>query len=194
MVKAMIGPPTMVFRYKGQRVDWTFSPEKVELDGVEVPAWVKERRHGVEGPDVVVKVAIRDGSPELVQLSFEVQPGQSEVREKHLRKLEVNWLATDLYSVFVAEFGEDPSRDESDRAMRVAEKFVERQRRPREYRVLNDDVLQKVAEIYRANFHHAPTKAVAKHFGIKERMASEYVVRARKANHLPPTKQGQKKA
>ena len=132
--------------------------------------------------------------PELVQLRFEVQPGQSEVGEKHVRKLEVNRLATDLYAVFVAEFGADPSRSEEARAMRVAEKFIERQRLPRDYRVLNDEVLQKVAEVYRNDIDHAPTKAVVKHFGVKDRMASTYVDRARKAKHLPPTKQGQKKA
>jgi hypothetical protein len=37
-------------------------------------------------------------------------------------------------------------------------------------------------------------KAVARAFGVKGRMASTYVDRARKAGHLPPTKQGQKKA
>jgi hypothetical protein len=78
--------------------------------------------------------------------------------------------------------------------MRVAEKFVERQRLPRDYRVLNDDVLRQVAEIYRANIKHAPTKAVAKHFGVKDRMASTYVDRARRAGHLPRTKQGKKQA
>lgn len=50
--------------------------------------------------------------------------------------------------MFVAEFGEDPSRDDEARAMRVAEKFVEHQRLPRDYRVLNDKVLREVAKIY----------------------------------------------
>ena len=62
------------------------------------------------------------------------------------------------------------------------------------HRVLNHHVLRLVAEIYRANIKHAPTKAVAKHFGLKDRMASTYVDRARKAGHLPPTKQGRKQA
>ena len=102
-------------------------------------------------------------------------------------------MAIDLYAVLVAEFGENPSRDDEARAMRIAEKFIERQRLPRDYRVLNDDVLRLVAEIYRANIKHAPTQAVAKHFGIKSRMASTYVDRARKRGFLSPTKQGQKK-
>ena len=184
----------LTFRYDGHLVDWRCSQDNVVVNGVEVPSWVQERRHGVSGPDLVVKVAVRDGAPEVTDLRFLSGEGQSEVRQKHLRAIDVDRLATDLYGVLVAEFGQNPSRDHEARAMRVAEKFIERQRLPRDYRVLTDDVLRKVAEVYRANINYAPTKAVAKHFGLKDRMASTYVDRARKAGYLPPTKQGQKKA
>ncbi|BBX25395.1 hypothetical protein [Mycolicibacterium alvei] len=191
---SMIGAPVFRFRYKGQLVDWEFSSETVEFNGVPVPKWATERRHGVGGPDLVIKVAVRDGSPEVVELSFEAKSGQTEVRQKHLRAVEVDQLASDLYAVFVAEFGENPSRDDESRAMRVAEKLIERQRLPRDYRIISDEMLRLVAEVYRTNIERAPTKAVAKHFGVKDRMASTYVDRARKKGFLPPTKQGQKKA
>jgi hypothetical protein len=168
--------------------------QQVDLGGVQVPAWITERRIGVDGPDLVVTVAIRDGSPDVTQVSFESSADQSEVRQKHLRALDVDRVAVDLYAALVAEFGENPTADASDRAMRAAEKVIEQQRLPREYRILTDDVLRKVAEVYRDNIKHGPTKAVAKHFGVKDRMASTYVDRARKAGHLPATKQGQKKA
>jgi hypothetical protein len=190
----MIGNAVIRFRYRGQLVDWQFAQETVEMNGVQVPVWAEERRHGVGGPDLVVKVAVRDGAPEIVELKFESGPEQGEVRQKHLRAVDVDRLASDLYAVFVAEFGENPTRDDEARAMRIAEKIIERQRLPRDYRVLNDDVLRKVAEVYRQNFEHAPTKAVAKHFALKDRMASTYVDRARKAGYLPPTKQGKKQA
>lgn len=51
-----------------------------------------------------------------------------------------------------------------------------------------------VAEVYRRNINGAPTQAVAKAFGVKSRMASTYVDRARQAGLLPQTKQGKKKA
>jgi hypothetical protein len=51
-----------------------------------------------------------------------------------------------------------------------------------------------VADVCRRNIHRAPTQAVARTFGVKPRMASTYVDRARQANYLPPTKQGKKKA
>jgi hypothetical protein len=54
--------------------------------------------------------------------------------------------------------------------------------------------LESVADVCRRNIHRAPTQAVARTFGVKPRMASTYVDRARQANYLPPTKQGKKKA
>ncbi|MDG5483341.1 hypothetical protein [Mycolicibacterium gadium] len=192
--KSTVGPITLRFRARGHLVEWQTSTEHVDLGGVEVPAWITERRIGVGGPDLVVTVAIREGSPDVTQVSFESNAEQSEVRQKHLRALDVDRIAVDLYAAFVAEFGENPTADARDRAMRAAEKVIEQQRLPRDYRILTDDVLRKVAEVYRENIKRGPTKAVAKHFGVKDRMASTYVDRARKAGHLPLTKQGQKKA
>jgi hypothetical protein len=129
-------------------------------------------------------------------LSFISAPHQNEVQEKHLRPVDVDRLATDLLAVWISYYFIDPDdpRDHGRSAERAAIKFLERQRLPREYRVITDDFLKSVAEVYRQNISHAPTKAVARAFGVKNRMASTYVDKARKAGHLPPTKQGQKKA
>jgi hypothetical protein len=194
VVNHRIGNIVLRYPRQGQLVDWQWSQETVVMDGVEVPTWVEERRHGVGEPDLVVKVAVRDGSPEVVRLSFEAYAGQGEVRQKHLRAVDVDRLAGDLYALFVADFGENPSRDDEARTMRLAEKFVERQRLPREYRVLNDEFLRRVADVYRENIGRAPTKAVARVFNVRDRMASTYVDKARKAGHLPATIQGKKKA
>ena len=99
-----------------------------------------------------------------------------------------------MYAVEVTDADYDAAPHVYAQAERIAEKFIERQRLPRDYRVITKDLLKKVAEMYRDNIHAAPTKAVAKHFGVKDRMASTYVDRARKAGYLPPTKQDQKKA
>ncbi len=61
-------------------------------------------------------------------------------------------------------------------------------------RRVNTELLRQVAEIYRANFDSAPTEAVARTFGVKQRMAHEYVRRARERGFLPPTTQGKKRA
>ena len=187
------GETTWRLWYEGQLVEWTKSHSYETIEGGEVPAWVSQRWHGEGEPDMFVKVAVRDGSPEVVELSFTSQAGQSEIRQKHLRAVDLDGLATQLYSLEVTDA--DPENPyEYELAERIAKKFIERQRRPRDYRVITDDFLKEVAEVYRENIHHAPTKAVAKRFDVKDRMASTYVDRARRAGFLPPTKQGKKKA
>lgn len=188
------GATTIRFRYEGQLIEWTKSHSYETIGGAKVPAWVSQRRHGRGGPDVFVKVAVRDGSPEVVELCFTSQPGQSEVQRKHLRAVDLARLASDLYAVEVTDADYSAEPFEYAAAERIADKFIERQRLPRDYRVITKDFLKKVAEVYRDNIQHAPTEAVAKHFGVKIRMASTYVDKARRAGYLPPTKQGQKRA
>jgi hypothetical protein len=60
-------------------------------------------------------------------------------------------------------------------------------KRPRRRNRITADFLRQVAGIYRANFDAAPTQAVARAFRVKQRMAHEYVRRARERGFLPPT-------
>jgi hypothetical protein len=183
---------TVRLMFEGQLITRTTARALETMGDVEVPAWVSQRQHGQGEPDIFVKVAVRDGSPEVVELSFISQPGQTEVREKHLRAIDVGALAAELYAVEVTGWDDDLLTSENSEL--IARKIVERQRLPREYRVMSDDFLKQVAKVYRENIRRAPTKAVAKAFRVKDRMASTYVDRARRKGFLPPTKQGQKKA
>ena len=188
------GETTVKFWHDGQLIEWTRSHAHDTIDGVKVPAWVSQRRYGKGNPDMFVKVAVRDGAPEVVEFSLISQPGQREVRRMHLRDVDVEKLAAELYSFDVNEADPDDGPAAYAMGQRMADKFIERQRRPRDYRVINDPFLQKVAQVYRANIQGAPTKSVAKHFQVKDRMASKYVDKARRAGYLHKTKQGQKKA
>jgi hypothetical protein len=128
-----------------------------------------------------------------------------EIRQVDLRSIEVNTFVIDLvaalslgierhkddptlvrFHIGVAEAGGFPTT--------VARRFVERQRRGPGLRDITPELLQRVAEVYRANIDHATTLAVAKTFGVKSRMASTYVQRARERGYLPPTTQGKKQA
>ena len=189
------GKTSVTLSHEGQVVEWTRAHRYQNIADIEVPAWVSQQVYGTEGtPEIFVKVAVRDGSPRVVELTFRSRPGQSEVRQKHLRAIDLEQLVSDLYASEVSEADYDSPPAEYATAMRTAKKFIERQRRSREYRLITNEFLIEVAEVYRENIQHAPTKAVAKAFGVKDRMASTYVDKARKAGHLPPTKQGQKKA
>jgi hypothetical protein len=200
------------------------------IEGYEVPTWIELTTSGGADPDMRIRVELRDGAPQIVELAWTSQPHQSEIRQKHLRQTDLVKLATDLVSSTLAtdnpsggtNVGEqveqirqskDPESEtdyadyvdtsvallreakrEAEKARRVAEKFIERQRLPRERRVITDSLLKLVAEVYRENIRGGPTKAVGKHFGVGDRMASTYVDRARRKGYLPPTKQGKKKA
>ena len=61
-------------------------------------------------------------------------------------------------------------------------------------RDITPQLLERVAKVYRDNIDKYPTKAVQHHFQVSQRMAAEYVSRARKRGLLPPTKRGKKNA
>lgn len=186
------------------------------LENVEVPRSIELTTSGGADPDMYVRVELRDGSPVLTELTWKSGPHQREIRQKHLRQTDVAKLVTDLVvstisqerGISTAALREKLLADDVDvdvetvqelkrlkrQGQDAARRFVERQRLPRERRVMTDEFLRKVAEVYRENIDGAPTKAVGETFGVQPRMASKYVDRARQKGFLPPTVRGQKKA
>jgi hypothetical protein len=163
-----------------------------------LPIWFELTIDGHDGPNLFRRVEVRDGRPELVAMSWWSTPSQREIKQKDLRNLPVASILDDVYPAFVIHVdhaneqvvtatGDSP-------AFYAARKFVEQQRVGPGHREITPDLLKSVADIYRRNIDHAPTQAVARAFGVKSRMASTYVDRARQDNYLPPTKQGKKKA
>lgn len=209
--QVMIGPIQLEFRYQGHRCLMTSSgdTETVKriaddsqvIEGVKVPTWIEYSVTGGADPDMHVRVELRDGSPQVVELSWKAQPSQGEIRRKHLRQIDLDKLVTDLVVSMIekpvpAELLLTRKADVNQlrEARRKARKFVERQRLPRARRVMTDEFLQKVAEVYRENINGAPTKAVGETFNVQSRQASKYVDAARQRNYLPKTVRGQKKA
>ncbi len=216
-----IGPAVITWQGDGIRYSMTTSDEygesitssskESELVGERrVPKWIELNTTGGAGPDMRVRAEIRGGSPEIVELGWKVRPGEREIRQKDLRGIDITKLAIDLYATCFEERhpfpkgpdGDFPSDDQLDewaakvrKSRQAARNFVDRQRRPREHRAINDDLLRSVAVVYRANVSkRAPTQAVAKHFGVGNRMASTYVQKARERGLLPPTIRGKKNA
>lgn len=189
---------------------YSASKESEAVGERRVPKWIELTTIGGAGPDMRARVEIRDGSPEVVELGWKVRPGQREIRQKDLRDIDIAKLAIDLYaSCFEERFpfpkapdGEFPTDGQLDEwaaqqrsAKQAARNFVDRQRRPREQRVMTEDLLRTVAEVYRANINkRAPTQAVAQHFGVGNRRASTYVQKARESGLLPATIRGKKNA
>jgi hypothetical protein len=59
---------------------------------------------------------------------------------------------------------------------------------------VTDKRLREVAELYRDNVDDGPWQAIMDRFGVSESTAGRYVLLARKAGYLPPTKPGKKNA
>lgn len=164
-----------------------------------LPAWVECDLIGHNAPDRHLRVELRDGVPRLVELTFCTDPDQGEVRQKHLRATELAGLVNTIYRHWIFEV-RDVWRDSpggiaipaiGEEQHRVLRNLVDDMRTGRRY--VDAELLREVAEVYRANFDHAPAEAVAGKFGVKPRMAHEYIKRARERGFLPPTTQGKKK-
>ena len=163
-----------------------------------LPTWVEFELDGHDEPDFHCRVEIRDKVPRLVELGWRARENQSEIRQKHLRETEVSTVVNAVYGTWVIEL-RDVWRDKPGMAMPTIGTEQERKIRGLLYdlragrRHVNAELLRQVAEVYRANFDKAPAEAVARTFGVKPRMAHEYVRRARERGFLPPTTQGKKK-
>ena len=64
-------------------------------------------------------IELRDGSPEVTELTFTSPPGHREVQQKDLRAVDVDRIAIDLYASAAASSA--PESDEYEQAVRMAE-------------------------------------------------------------------------
>lgn len=162
-----------------------------------MPAWVEFDLYGGDEPDFHCRVELRNDVPRLTELAWRAAENQKEIRQKHLRATELADIVNTVYGAWVIEL-RDGSRttgiaipNVSDEQHRVIRNLVHDLRAGRRH--VNAELLRQVADVYRANFDKAPAEAVARTFGVKPRMAHEYVRRARERGFLPPTTQGKKK-
>ncbi|OBF91053.1 hypothetical protein A5791_15845 [Mycobacterium sp. 852002-51163_SCH5372311] len=163
------------------------------------PTWVEFELRGRDYPDFHCKVELRDDVPRMVEFGWRARENQEEIRQKHLRAIEVSAILSMVYGMWVVEL-RDVWRDKGGLGIptelgseqeRVVRGLLYDMRAGRRH--VNAELLKQVADVYRANFHKAPAEAVARTFGVKPRMAHEYVRRARERGFLPPTTQGKKK-
>jgi hypothetical protein len=163
-----------------------------------LPRWIEIQVKGHDGPNQYARVEIRDDVPRLVELCWRAEEHQSEIRQKHLREAIVATIL-DVYAMTVIDrqgdkavlnIGEEGSAQ--DRKIRQLLNELELARKGK--RPVTSELLRQVADVYRANIDKAPTEAVARTFGVRSRMASTYVQRARERGLLPPTTQGIRRA
>jgi hypothetical protein len=175
------------------------SGEFMRVRNLWLPRWVEIQVKGHDEPDQYARVEIRDNVPRLVELCWRAEEHQSEIRQKHPRKTVVATILDDVYAVTVIEVCGDKAvlniDAEGSAQDRKVRDFLDELRLGKEgKRKISADLLEQVADVYRAHIDNAPTEAVARTFGVRSRMASVYVQRARERGFLPPTTQGRKRA
>jgi hypothetical protein len=182
------------------RPDWK---EYIQLEDHQIPRSLEIETETPGEPVVYARVEVTDSGARLMELTFRVDddPYVRGIRQTDLRGVQVAALIDGL----VAEWTFPLTRNGEGVAVRTpgspgseahrdAPRLVERMRGGKTSRNITPDLLERAADIYRDNIARNPTKAVQHHFQVSQRMAAEYVSRARKQGLLPPTKQGKKQA
>jgi hypothetical protein len=165
--------------------------------GHHMPAWLELEFFGFDEPNQWARVELRENIPRLVEFGCRAGPSSREVMQKDLRDVDLSQVIDVLYNGLVIRADHDAklveySRNPDTEFSREIREFLEQRRSGK--RRITGSFLEQVAEVYRANIDHAPTEAVSRTFGVKHRMATDYVKQARGRGLLPPTKQGRARA
>ncbi len=174
----------------GEGVTVRISGEYEIVADLSLPTWLELSSGGTDNPDLFARIELRNQRPEIVTMSWSSRPEQREIKQKDLRDTQVAELL-DLYRAYTLRVVHAENTTVIAPGRRGD---LQSLRRTPGHRAITDEFLASVAAVYRENISRAPTQAVARTFGVKQRMASNYVDRARAAGLLPPTKQGRKKA
>ncbi len=147
-----------------------------------------------EGDHVVAHLRFQlsdDGVPRCRQVLVEAV-GDGVVGVTDLRTIRLtDWAEAAIRSMAFAWDAEGRYQQDAAQTPDTVRRVRQQSRRSREARVLSDDFLAQVADVYRAH-PDRPTAAVAEHFGKQHRTAAHYVNRARHRGHLGATTAGRK--
>lgn len=194
------GEPSWIDARPAMPIKIRAATDYVVLEDHWMPRWIEVQtlEELAADPQSYARIEVTDSGPRLVELRYySVDPDSDGIRQTDLRETDVRSLVEDLVALYTSRIERDeegviavPSLSEQEFVKHL--RFVGRMRS--RSRNITPDLLGKVAVVYRENIDRYPTKAVQHHFQVSQRMAAEYVSRARKAGHLPPTKKGKKQA
>lgn len=130
---------------------------------------------------VTYKFEMLDGVPRCVSVILGSPPGLDEITAQDLRKVQIENALTAVLDFFAGANAQYPH------TYAISRKAAVDLLRKRKRHAVTEDVLREVAEIYEENIDGAPTQAVAEHFGVELRTASQRVKRAREAGFITQT-------
>lgn len=185
-----------------RRLKRTWSAGEVERVGdVVFPKRVTYTLHGGDEPEITTHFEVRNGRPELVELTVRAKP-----KGRGLRASDMQLLLDSLVSAAFAKvaliprvdgdgepLGMTPPRDDRETWQAKGAVNAARPRAQRERRPIPLSVLEEVARIYRENAEGKPTDSVATILGLSPRTAARRVKQAEEAGLLPATVKGKKR-
>lgn len=130
---------------------------------------------------VTYKFEMLDGVPRCVSVMLGSPPGLDELTAQDLRKVQIENALAAFLDFFAGTNTQYPHIYATSRQAGID--LLRKRRR----HAVTEDVLREVAEIYEGNIDGAPTQAVAAHFGVELRTASQRVKRAREAGFITQT-------
>jgi hypothetical protein len=179
-------------------VEVTGEGKDIRLGMTVVPERATFKATGEKGaPDVVVRFEVRDGRPEMVEVSVKTKADGRGIRSTDMEVFNET-LIKNVYAFIGTQLAPDPNSatasgtwPATDDDMWAIQGAVEKARQRRG--TVNLEELKKVAEVYRAHTGRAPTNAVAEFLDYTPRTAARRVQQARDAELLPPIEKGESK-
>jgi len=174
------------------------SQERVVLEDHWMPMVLRFKTTSQE-PQLYFEVVVGEsGPPKLTEFAFVSRdPDSHGIRQADFREVQVSAIVEDFLAMWTFRM----ERDDDGNVVRPVTIYEDQAglirfvgRMGRTSRDITPQLLERVAKVYRDNISGYPNKAVEHHFQVGQRMAAEYVSRARKRGLLPPTKKGQKRA
>ncbi|WP_300008061.1 hypothetical protein [Pseudonocardia sp.] len=152
------------------------------------------------GPDGLVRCEIRDGRPEVVEITVKVKPDGRGIRSADMAVFNLDNLAVNIFGHVAEPIQTAPAEGQfattwpptETQAWAMRNDLHRARTAPRGARGPSREELEEVARIYREHVADAPVKAVAALLGATERTAARRVQQARAAGLLPPTTRGRK--
>ncbi len=176
---------------------WDIDAARVVVGDRLVPEQISVNvRGGPSTPDLSMKIEVRQGIPVCTEVTLTARPDGPEVRDKDLEYLRLGDWLEQIVALASMKFSGSFPGGVTGWAKPVDDYTALRDiRRLRSGRSrMSPERLQKIADVYRQHVDARPTEAVARAFGVSHRTAARYVDQARKADLLPPTSPGKKKA
>jgi hypothetical protein len=172
--------------------------ELVEVEGVYIPAEFHLRlTGGSEQPSLHITFQVRDGAPFCAAVNLGAKPQGRQVLPVDFETLrnKLNHYSEVACTVAMLHVRQESGAVNAIALSRVDAAVARRAysaARKRSRTRITDEVLSEVADLYRDSGADSAWQVIVDRYGVSKSTAGRYVMLARKAGYLPPTKPGKK--